>query len=53
MSKVTVKEIMDIIDDVLELYNSEYDALEIRIDQLIKSKESTECGCGAFMCDCK
>lgn len=53
MSKVTTKEIMDIIYDVLELYNSEYDALEIRIDELLKSKESTECGCGAFMCNCK
>ena len=40
MSKVTAKEIMDIIEDVLvEIYRSEYDALEIRIDQLIKSKE--------------
>ena len=39
MSKVTAKEIMDIIEDVLvEVYRSEYDALEIRIDQLLKSK---------------
>jgi len=40
MSKITAKEIMDIIEDVLvEIYRSEYDALEIRIDELIKSKE--------------
>lgn len=39
MKNVKVSEIMSIIEDIIKLDGEESNALEIRIDQLLKSKE--------------
>ena len=38
MNAITIEELMDIIGAV-ELYNSEYDAIEIKFKELLKSKK--------------
>jgi len=42
MKNVKVSEIMSIIEDIIKLDGEESNALEIRIDQLLKSKKGTE-----------
>jgi len=42
MKNVKVSEIMNIIEDIIKLDGEESNALEIRIDQLLKSKKGTE-----------
>ena len=42
MKNVKVSEIMNIIEDIIKLDGEESNALEIRIDQLLKSKKETE-----------
>ena len=36
---ITTEEIMDVVEEVLEIHPSEYDALKIKIDELVKSKK--------------
>ena len=38
MNAITIEELMDIIGAV-ELYNSEYDTIEIKFKELLKSKK--------------
>ena len=42
MKNIKVSEIMSIIEDIIKLDGEESNALEIRIDQLLKSKKETE-----------
>ena len=38
MEEITIEEIMNIIESTVEIYNSEYDALESKFKELLKNK---------------
>jgi hypothetical protein len=37
MKALTVEEIMDVIEKTIEIYNSEYDALKAKFEELINN----------------